>query len=118
MEKTLLTPLNKGQIPQAQLAVPERNAQSWAYQDAQGRYFFGAFPALEIPPHPTDTLYVLQGTDVARPDLMAYRFYGSPAYYWIILRVNNIADPFEGMYPGMLLRIPTRTRLNLYGVRA
>jgi len=114
--KTLLTPLRKGQIPQRSLNIPGRYRKAWAYQDENSRYFFGSFPTKQIPPHDTDQYYTLSAGDVGRPDLISYQFYGTPAFYWIILWINNIADPFEGMYPGMLLRIPTRHRLLKYDV--
>ena len=117
MNKTLMTPLTKGQLPQAQRNIPTRNQKSYAYQDENGRYFLGTFSARDIPRHNTDQFYVLSSEDVARPDLLSYKFYGTPKLYWVILWLNNISDPFEGMYPGMLLRIPTYTRLAQYGIR-
>jgi len=117
MEKTLLTPLRQSSIPQEQRHVPMRYQKSWAYQEDNGRYFLATFTPINIPPHPSDTLYVLEAKDVARPDIISYAFYGTPSLYWIILWLNNITDPFEGMYPGMLLRIPTFQRLGEYGVR-
>jgi len=41
-----------------------------------------------------------------RPDLIANVFYGSPANWWLILRVNNISDPFEGLNVGDRILIP------------
>lgn len=116
--KTLLDPLDKGQIPRQFRHIPGRHTKSYAYQDEKSRYFLATFAPQEIPPHKTDRLHYLEAGDVARPDLLAYRFYGDPAYYWIILWVNEIMDPFEQMYPGLLLRIPTQQRLAQFGVRA
>lgn len=116
--KTLLTPLTHGQIPQAQRHTPGRYSKSWAYQDADSRYFLGTFVPVALPPHSTDTLYVLEAGHVARPDLISYMFYKTPAYYWVILWLNNISDPFEQMFAGMTLRIPTMRRLAQYGVKA
>lgn len=33
-----------------------------------------------------------------RPDLISNIFYGSPKYWWLLMLVNNISDPFEGFY--------------------
>ena len=116
--KTLLTPLRKGQIPRILRHSPRRHEKAWAYQDDKQRYFLGTFDALDIPTHPTDQYYVVQSSDAGRPDLISYRYYGTPAYYWVILWINGVHDPFETLYPGMLLRIPTRRRLAEYDVRA
>lgn len=116
--KTLLTPLRQGQLPRRKRATPGRYRKSWGYQDNDGKYFLGSFPAIDIPPHQTDRLYIVEAGDVARPDLIAYKMYKDPGYYWIILWINNIMDPFEGIYAGALLRIPTLRRLSEYGVLA
>jgi hypothetical protein len=76
----------------------------------------GSFPTETLPPDDTDQFYALQLGDVGRPDLISYKFYGTPVFYWILLWINGILDPFEGMYPGMLLRIPTRFRLSEYDI--
>lgn len=110
MEKTLLTPLERG-TPRHGRDMPKRNATSYRYQDEAGRYFLGAYPAPAITPHSTDVIYILEAGDVARPDMISYKFYQTPTLYWVILWVNNILDPFEGMYPGMMLRIPSKMRL-------
>jgi len=114
--KTLLTPLRKGQIPQRHLNIPARYRKAYAYQDENSRYFLGSFPTEVLPKDSSDQYYTLEAGDVGRPDLISYKFYGTPSFYWIILWINNIADPFEGMYPGMLLRIPTALRLSQYDI--
>jgi hypothetical protein len=115
--KTLLTPLRQGEIPQTRAGTPERHSKSWAYQDEEGRYLLGNFTPLEIPPDPTDRFYIVEPGDLARPDLIAYKMYGSVGYYWAILWLNGVLDPFETLYVGMMLRIPTFRRLAEYGVR-
>jgi len=114
--KTLLDPLLLRDIPHRATNIPGRNKKSWAYQDDNSRYFFGSFPTQKIPVDSSDQFYTLVAGDVGRPDLISYKFYGTPAFYWVILWINDIADPFEGMYPGMLLRIPTRLRLIQYDI--
>lgn len=115
--KTLLTPLTRGQVPQGLAHVPKRYSNAWSYQDDKERYFLGTFAPITIPPHSSDRLYILEAGDVARPDLIAYKHYGHPSFYWVVLWLNDITDPFEEMYPGMLLRIPTRRRLAEFGVK-
>ena len=42
-----------------------------------------------------------------RPDLISNVFYGTPAYWWLIMLVNNINDPFEQLNAGDRILIPT-----------
>jgi len=89
---------------------------SYTYQDEQKRYFMGTFTPPIIPSDSTDKFYVLEAGDVGRADLISYKMYKTPGLYWVILYMNNIIDPFEDMYPGMLLRIPTLLRLATFGI--
>lgn len=41
-----------------------------------------------------------------RPDLISNVFYGTPAYWWLILLANNVPDPFEGLNEGDQILIP------------
>src|SRR3990167_2619069 len=54
---------------------------------------------------PYDVGYVPAGFE-HRPDLISNVFYGTPDYWWLILFVNNIADPFEGLNEGDQILIP------------
>lgn len=38
--------------------------------------------------------YTISGSP--RPEQLAYQLYGNPNYYWVLLMVNNIDDPFHG----------------------
>ena len=53
--------------------------------------------------------YRISQSDILRPDLISYRIYGSVTYFWIILFVNNIQNPFTGLVIGNLLTIPDMT---------
>lgn len=44
--------------------------------------------------------------EVGRPDLVAWREYGSSDLWWLILKVNGIVDPIAEMKSGHLLIIP------------
>lgn len=41
-----------------------------------------------------------------RPDLISNAFYGTPIYWWLIMLVNNVSDPFEGFNVGDKILIP------------
>lgn len=40
-------------------------------------------------------------------DEIAYRYYGNGELWWVIAEANGIADPFEPLQPGTVLRCPS-----------
>lgn len=43
---------------------------------------------------------------IHRPEFLAYKFYGSIDYWWIIAKVNNIDDWWNDLTPGQVIIIP------------
>jgi len=41
-----------------------------------------------------------------RPDLISNVFFDTPSLWWLLLRVNNLEDPFESLNLGDRVRIP------------
>ena len=41
-----------------------------------------------------------------RPDKISNLYYNTPKYWWILMLVNNINDPFEGFYVNQKIIIP------------
>ena len=41
-----------------------------------------------------------------RPDLISNIFYNTPSYWWVIMLVNGINDPFEQLNVGDRILIP------------
>lgn len=41
-----------------------------------------------------------------RPDLISNVFYGTPAYWWLLMLVNSISDPHEGFKVSDRILIP------------
>jgi hypothetical protein len=58
------------------------------------------------------TYYRVNGTDVMRPDLISYRYYGTVRFWWIIMLVNGIDNPLTGITVGDILTIPSK--LDIY----
>jgi hypothetical protein len=58
------------------------------------------------------TYYRVVSSDLMRPDMISYKNYGTVKYWWIILYVNGIGDPFYGISTGDVLKIPNL--LDLY----
>ena len=48
--------------------------------------------------------YKIKETDIYRLDNIAYKYYGNPELFWVIMSVNNIIDPFN-IKNGDVLRI-------------
>ena len=42
---------------------------------------------------------------------ISYRFYGTPEYWWVIARANNISNGTIFLEPGKQLRIPQSTSI-------
>ncbi len=60
---------------------------------------------------PTDVTYILEKKFENRPDLLAYSFYGDPYLWWVICQYNAILDFNIDFVEGLVLRIPTKTRI-------
>jgi hypothetical protein len=51
--------------------------------------------------------YVLSYIDLQRPDLISEKALGSNAYWWIIMKWNNIHDIWNDLIEGETLEIPS-----------
>jgi hypothetical protein len=112
---TLLTELTDNQRVKARKNTPKRYLRTVTFYD-QGEYFWGTWVPVDIPEHPTDILHVVGVDEIGRADNISYMYYKTPHLYWVILRINDIVDPFEEMYGGMILRIPQIQRVLTRGV--
>ncbi len=54
-------------------------------------------------------VHVVEGGEVARPDLIAYKHYGDVSLWWVIAIVNNIDNPLVDLQSGMTLKVPKKT---------
>jgi len=53
------------------------------------------------------TYYRVNEHESCRPDLISYTFYNTPMYWWVILLINGILDPFTELIEGVVLEIPS-----------
>lgn len=53
--------------------------------------------------------YRVTGEDDMRADLVSYKCYGTVDFWWVILLVNEIDNPFLDIEAGTVLTIPSRT---------
>lgn len=59
-------------------------------------------------------VYQVTDADVGRLDLISYRFYGVPLYWWIIADANDIVNPVTDMYLGMFIKVPNRLLIDRF----
>lgn len=57
---------------------------------------------------PTWGTYEVQPDEVLRPELTAYRFYGTDTLKWVVLLVAGLDDYREPMESGTVLRLPPK----------
>lgn len=69
-----------------------------------------------IIPDASDTLFTVPTGGVNRLDAISNQFYGTPALWWVLARVNNILDPLLGVGLSQQIRIPTKARLASEGI--
>lgn len=58
------------------------------------------------------TYYRVIAADLIRPDMISYKCYGTVNFWWVILLVNGIENPFIDLQEGDLLKVPSK--LDIY----
>lgn len=92
----------------------ERYAASSPYaQTPQTSWRLDRYVHRAIPAAADDVRVELQPRHTARPDILSYELYGSPAYWWVIAVRNPTLrfDPVFGLKPGMVINMPSAARL-------
>jgi len=64
----------------------------------------------------TESKFLVTAQDVGRPDLMAQRILGTQELWWVLLKYNDIDDPWNELYPGQILKIPSVTSVQSYAM--
>ena len=80
-----------------------------------GESFLSTRDIKEIPESSSDIFHTVQPNEVGRLDLIAYKYYRNPLFWWIIAQANDIHDPIQGAPSGTMLRVPTIE--TLYGYK-
>jgi hypothetical protein len=74
--------------------------------------FIGPWEKREIPKDSvTDTKFTITLDYAYRPDKISAKLYGRDDFAWIILQYNNIVDINEEMGVGMVLIVPSYSRV-------
>ena len=69
-----------------------------------------------IVPDASDDLFTIPPGAETRLDSISYKFYGTPALWWVIARVNNLEDALVGFELNQTIRVPTKARLASEGI--
>lgn len=70
--------------------------------------YFGVRKFIAIEKDATDIYYIFRQND--RLENVAYKYYGSVDYWWVLADINNIANPLE-IEAGTSLRIVSLARI-------
>ena len=62
--------------------------------------------------HPTDLFFRIDTKTAMRPDLISNMMYDTPTYAWLVLQFNNIVDINLELVEGVIIKLPTPSRLN------
>jgi len=54
---------------------------------------------------PSRVAVIPAGMD-GRPDLLSFKIYGTPDYWWLLCAANKIIDPFEQLIAGKQILVP------------
>tara|TARA_R110000737_G_C14226328_1_gene421940 strand:+ start:187 stop:486 length:300 start_codon:yes stop_codon:yes gene_type:complete len=54
---------------------------------------------------PSRVAIIPAGMD-GRPDLLSFKIYGTPDYWWLLCAANKIIDPFEQLTAGKQIIVP------------
>ena len=58
----------------------------------------------------------VESQDVGRPDLISSRVFGSDGPWWMLLKYNGIDDPWNELWPGLVLKVPSEETMQSYAV--
>lgn len=71
--------------------------------DGKRVYLTTLYPVIE--PQESDAIIISNEGDYL--DTLAYTYYGSPEYWWVIALANNLGKGRLSVPPGIQLRVPT-----------
>jgi hypothetical protein len=94
--------------------MPVKYSQrSLYYATPQTSFALSYYVQRNIIPDSTDTLVQLSQRHTNKPTVLSYDLYGTPAYWWIfnILNPDVIKDPIRDFKQGVIIRVPTQSRL-------
>ena len=95
----------------ANFKVNTRYTNGIVAENRTGKSFLVLRKSLKLEEDSTDTVIIVTQKYEKRPDQLANDVYNDDSLWWAIYEVNNIRDPFFDLKMGMILRIPSKTRV-------
>jgi hypothetical protein len=62
--------------------------------------------------------YEVTDSDITRPDLISYKLYKKVNYWWILLKVNGIEDPWNDLEVGQILNVPASNEIEEFVLKS
>jgi hypothetical protein len=99
------------------MAKVEYQSSSPYAKTPQTSWYLGLWEPGSLTRDVTDIQWPVENRFHNRPDLLSYELYGSPNYGWVFMVLNpdQILDPIYDLKAGMVIYVPTRTRLTSMG---
>lgn len=96
------------------MSIVNYNKYSPYHNTPQTSWYLSNWSPIDIGSDITDTLLELKPKYKYRPDLLAYDLYGTVNLWWVFMSRNPdvIVDPVFNMIPGVILYIPSSTRVS------
>jgi hypothetical protein len=63
---------------------------------------------------PASKSYIVDASDQANAPGIAFKFYGSVDYWWVVCMYNGILDPITEFKPGLVLQLPSLSSVNAF----
>lgn len=73
-------------------------------RNEKGKEVYTSMSFPDIPVSEQDVYITTNSMD--RLDMLAYKYYGNPRYWWVIAMVNNLSNGSLAVEGGIQLRIP------------
>lgn len=65
-------------------------------------------PLSSFPMNYKPLYYRITSADYMRPWLVSYKCYGTVEFWWLLMFINDIENPFTDLQEGIILTVPNR----------
>lgn len=87
-----------------------RYKNTWRIIDEEGDFYQESVDPITIERSSSDIIHKVVAGEENRLDLIAYNYYKSPLYWWVIAEASGIYNPLE-VPIGTVLIVPPKSRL-------
>lgn len=95
------------------MSIINYSSTSQYYNTPQTSWCLNLLTYRNIDIDPSDSVVILDSKYNKNPYLLSYDMYGTDRLWWIFMIVNqdSLIDPINDMVSGMVIRIPTASRI-------